>query len=121
MRHPNDNIDKCYQKLAARPDSITFNLKKFNEVTEKTYAAFKDIVQDHADIGKAAILIMAMNQASHIMKIADDPQRTHEQKKFDIHAIIAPMFLMMYDRYTKEQLEKMVSILDGEDEEAEEK
>lgn len=111
MRHPKDNIDQRYDILRQDPENLNYTLKKFNETTERTYSAFKEIIEDHDGIGKAILPIMAMNQASHILKVAEDDTLTKEEKKFRIHVIIAPMFSMLYDRLTKESLDNLADLL----------
>ena len=112
MRHPNDNIDQRYEILRQDPENLNYTLKQFNESTEKTYSAFTEIITEHDGVGKAILPIMAMNQASHILKVAEDRNLSRTEKKFKIHQMIAPMFCLMYDRFTAESLENLMDLLD---------
>lgn len=70
-----DNINERYKSFEKRPGSLKNALGNFNRITEETYAVFRDVVKDHSDIGKASIVIMASNLASHIVKVANDDSK----------------------------------------------
>ena len=107
MRHPDDNIDKRYALYQKKPGSINAAIQNFNRITEKSYTTFKEIMEDHADIGKAAIVMMASNQAAHLISIGCDEDRPRSERIHEISAIIAPMFELMYDRLTRETIERL--------------
>lgn len=108
-----DNINDRYKTFAERPGSIKSALGNFNRLTERTYAAFREIVETHSDIGKAAIVIMAHNQASHLLKLANDESKPKDGRIMKISAIIAPMYEMFYDRLTRETIEGLEGVLEG--------
>ena len=109
-----DNINDRYKTFEEKPGSIKSALENFNRFTERTYAAFREIVQEHSDIGKAAIVIMAMNQASHLLKLANDESKPKDGRIMEILAIIAPMFEMFYERLTRETIEGLEGEMEGE-------
>lgn len=111
-----DNINDRYKTFEGKPGSIKSALENFNRFTERTYAAFREIVQDHSDIGKAAIVIMAHNQASHLLKLANDESKPKDGRIMEISAIIAPMFEMLYERLTRETIEGLEREFEGEKE-----
>lgn len=75
-----DNINERYKSFEKRPGSLKNALGNFNRITEETYAVFRDVVKDHSDIGKASIVIMASNLASHIVKVANDERLAESMK-----------------------------------------
>ena len=105
-----DNINERYKSFEKRPGSLKNALGNFNRITEKRYAVFRDVVKDHSDIGKASIVIMARNQASHLLKLANDESIPKAVRINEIAGIIAPMYEMFYDRLIRETIEG----LDGE-------
>jgi hypothetical protein len=111
MRNPNDNIDQRYAEFAREKgqSGIVAALTRINDYTEDSYDAFKEVVDDHAELGKAAIIMMIRNQASHLHKIATDTNTSKQEHLQKIYAIIAPMFSMLYDRYTEEKIEDIVN------------
>ena len=111
--NPKDNINERYKAFEKKPGSMKKALAYFYNVTEDSYDAFREVVQNHTDIGKAAIVIMARNQASHLLKLANDESKPKGDRLRDISAIIAPMFELFYDRLTRETIEG----LEGEFEE----
>lgn len=115
MRHPDDNIDQRYALYQKKPGSINAAIQNFNRITEKSYTTFKEIMEDHADIGKAAIVIIARNYASHLVELACDESKTRAQRVNDIAGAIAPMYELMYDRLTKETIEQMVNSIEMKD------
>ena len=108
MCKPNDNIAERYAAYQKQPGSMKRALSNFNRITEERFAMFKDVVKDHEDIGKAAIVIMATNYASYLMKLANDETKTPERRVYELAGAIAPMYEMMYDRLTKETIEDMI-------------
>ena len=108
-----DNINDRYKTFEGKPGSIKSALENFNRFTERTYAAFREIVQDHSDIGKAAIVIMAMNQASHLLKLANDETKPKARRINEIAGTIAPMYEMFYDRLTRETIEGLDGMFEG--------
>ena len=108
-----DNINDRYKAYEKKPGSMKSALGNFNRITEQTYAVFREVVEDHADIGKASIVIMASNLASHIVKTANDETKPKVSRIYEIAGIIAPMYEMFYDRLTRETIEG----LEGEIEE----
>ncbi|WP_405325625.1 hypothetical protein [Fibrobacter sp.] len=103
-----DNIAVRYEAFQKRPGSMNNALRNFSRITEETYASFKSVVADHADIGKAAIVIMASNFASHLVKLATDESKDKARRIYEVSGAIAPMYEMMYDRLTKETIEDML-------------
>lgn len=108
-----DNINERYEAYENKPGSMKCALGKFNKITEKTYAAFREIIEDHSDIGKASIVIMARNQASHLLKLANDECIPKADRTNEIAGIIAPMFEMFYDRLTRETIEGLDGEMEG--------
>ena len=45
MRGPNDNMDRLYERCMAEPGEMHKAFENFNECTEKTYQAFKEIME----------------------------------------------------------------------------
>lgn len=107
MQEREDNIERRYKALASKPGAIGKTLSAFHKRTERTYKAFHEIIQEHADIGKAAIVIMASNQAAHLLDIGCDADRPRGERLNAISAIIAPMFELMYDRLIQETIERL--------------
>ncbi len=114
--NPNDNINERYQAFEKKPGSMKKALAYFYNVTEDSFDAFREVVQNHTDIGKAAIVIMARNQASHLFKLANDEGKPKSDRIRDISAIIAPMFELFYDRLTHETIEGLEEKMEGEEE-----
>ena len=110
-----DNINERYKAYEKKPGSMKSALENFNRITEQTYAVFRDVVKDHSDIGKASIVIMAANLASHIMNIANDETKPKARRIYEIAGTIAPMYEMFYDRLTRETIEGMEGEMEGED------
>lgn len=110
-----DNIEESYQKIVDRPDLIKTTLCKFEEFASRTYDAFKDVISKHTGMGKAAIVIMARNQATHVIDIVRNScidangQQNYKQLVYEITALLAPMYVMMHDRLTKESLEELIA------------
>ena len=111
----NDNINERYEAYEKKPGSMKCALGNFNRITEKKYAAFREIIEDHSDIGKASIVIMARNQASHLLKLANDESIPKADRINEIAGIIAPMFEMFYDRLTRETIEGLEGAFEGEE------
>ena len=103
MNLPKDNLDSTYESFKKHPDDLSLTLDKFNTYTERMYEVFRDIVSKHENMGKAAIVIMARNQATHLIDMARDQKSSYQQIVANIVSVIAPMFQMMYDRYTEEK------------------
>ena len=101
-----DNINERYKAYEKKPGSMKSALENFNRITEQTYAVFRKVVEDHADIGKASIVIMAANLASHIVKTANDETKPKARRINEIAGTIAPMYEMFYDRLTRETIEE---------------
>jgi hypothetical protein len=116
MRDPNDNLDSVYQAFKDQSEDLRQLFEDFNAWTEKTYQAFKEIMEEHPDIGRAAMVIMARNQASHIISIVRNGKTRGEVFR-NVTAMISPMFQMMYDRLVSETIESEMS---GSGEEGEE-
>lgn len=111
----NDNINERYEAYEKKPGSMKCALGNFNRITEKKYAAFREIIEDHSDIGKASIVIMARNQASHLLKLASDESIPKADRINEIAEVIAPMFEMFYDRLTRETIEGLEGEMEGEE------
>ena len=109
----NDNINERYEAYEKKPGSMKCALGNFNRITEKTYAAFREIIEDHSDIGKASIVIMARNQASHLLKLANDESIPRDRRIHEIAEVVAPMFEMFYDRLTRETIEGLDGEMEG--------
>ena len=105
----NDNINERYEAYEKKPGSMKCALGNFN------YAAFREIIEDHSDIGKAPIVIMARNQASHLLKLASDESIPKDRRIHEIAEVIAPMFEMFYDRLTRETIEGLEGEMEGEE------
>ncbi len=105
-----DNINERYKSFEKRPGSLKNALGNFNRITEETYAVFRDVVKDHSDIGKASIVIMAFNLASHIVKAANDDSKPKARRIYEIAGIIVPMYEMFYDRLTRETIEGLEGV-----------
>ena len=86
MNLPKDNLDSTYESFKKHPDDLSLTLDKFNTYTERTYE-----------------VIMARNQATHLIDMARDQKSSYQQIVANIVSAIAPMFQMMYDRYTEEE------------------
>ncbi len=110
MRDPNDNLDRIYANYSRQPEELRKTFNNFNSYTEKTYSAFKEIIGEHPNMsGKSAMVIMARNQASHLITMARDPEKSYNEILYGITAVICPMFQMMYDRFTRETIEHMMA------------
>ena len=107
----NDNINERYEAYEKKPGSMKCALGNFNRITEKKYAAFREIIEDHSDIGKASIVIMARN----LLKLANDESIPKADRINEIAGIIAPMFEMFYDRLTRETIEGLEGAFEGEE------
>lgn len=110
-----DNINERYEAYEKKPGSMKCALGNFNKITEKTYATFRKNIEDHSDIGKASIVIMARNQASHLLKLANDECIPKDRRIHEIAEIIAPMFEMFYDRLTRETIEGLEGEIEGDE------
>ena len=115
MCKPNDNIAERYAAYQKQPGAMKRALSNFNRITEERFAMFKGVVNDHEDIGKAAIVIMATNYASYLMKLANDETKSPERRVYELAGAIAPMYEMMYDRLTQETINEMANSLANED------
>ena len=109
MRLPDDNLDKVYDAFKDQPEALRRLYDSFNDATEKTYRAFKEIMEDHSYIGKATMVITARNQASHIISLARDESKSYKEILYGITAAISPMFQMLYDRLVAEAIESELS------------
>ena len=109
-----DNIDSRYKLYEENPSALKKALLDIHNKTENTYSAFREIIQEHADIGKASIVIMAANHASHLVKIACNEDKSNAQRTNDILNAIAPMYELLYDRLTRETFENLEMELEGE-------
>lgn len=105
-----DNIDTRYKFFKEKPEALKRALVSSRQITENTYSTFCNIVQEHSDIGKAAIVIMAMNYASHIFKNACDESKDKKLRIKEITEAIAPMYELMYDRLTRETIDVLEKI-----------
>ena len=110
MRDPNDNLDRIYEAFKSQSEDLRKIFEDFNTWTEKTYQAFKEIMEDHPDIGRAAMVIMARNQASHIISQVRNGKSRREVFR-NVTALISPMFQMMYDRLVSETIESEMADL----------
>lgn len=108
MNLPKDNLDSSYKTIKDHPTKLNQTLGKFNIYTERTYAAFKDVVGKHEYMGKAAIVIMARNMATHLIDTARNQESPYKETVYSVTATIAPMFQMMYDRLTEETIESLL-------------
>ena len=116
MRDPNDNLDRIYKSYKTQPEDLRKTYDNFNAYTEKTYKAFKEIMEEHPDIGKATMVITARNQASHIISLARDESKSYKEILYGITAVICPMFQMLYDRLVSETIEaEMADLCKGEE------
>ena len=113
MRDPDDNLDRVYEAFKARSEDLRQIFENFNAWTEKTYQAFKELMEEHPDIGRAAMVIMARNQASHIISQVRNG-KSHREVFRNITALISPMFQMMYDRLVSETIESEMADLSKE-------
>lgn len=102
-----DNIDARYKYYKDKPEALKRALVDFYRITEEEYLSFCEVLQNHSDIGKAAIVIMAMNRASHILKNACDESKDKKLRIKEIANVIAPMCELMYDRLTRETIDEL--------------
>lgn len=109
-----DNINTRYKAYKENPSTLRKMLLNFHKTTEITYSVFREIVQEHSDIGKATIVIMAMNYASHIVKIACDESKSEMLRINEISNFIAPMYELLYDRLARETIEQLEMELEEE-------
>jgi hypothetical protein len=109
MRHPDDNLDKMYDAFKGQPDALRRLYDSFNDATEKTYSAFKEIMEDHSYMGKASMIIMARNQATHILRAVMEHKGDYQGAVNEVTAAISPMFQMLYDRLVAETIEAELS------------
>ena len=109
-----DNIDARYKSFKNNPNALKKALLDFHNKTENTYSMFREIIQEHSDIGKASIVVMAMNYASHLMKMACDESKPKNLRISEITNVIAPMYELLYDRLTRESVENLEMELEGE-------
>jgi len=111
MSKSTDDIDEIYRQIKNWPGYIENWLKCFREFSEGTYGVFREIVQEHPDIGKAAIIIMAHNQAANLLSRVRDSSRSEDDALNDVVGALAPMYEMFYDRLTRETIENLDSEL----------
>ena len=104
MRDPDDNLDRIYEAFKDQSEDLRKIFEDFNSRTERTYQAFKEIMEDHPAIGRASMVIMARNQASHIISLVRKGE-SYKEIFQNVTAIICPMFQMMYDRLVSETIE----------------
>lgn len=104
MSDSNDNLDRVYEAFRSQSEDLRKIFGDFNTRTESTYKAFKEIMEEHPNIGRASMVIMARNQASHIISLVRKGENYGEIFR-SITAIISPMFQMMYDRLVSETIE----------------
>lgn len=109
-----DNISVRYEAFQKRPGSMNNALRNFSRITEDTYANFKSIMGDHTDIGKAAIVIMASNFASHLVKLATDESIDKARRIYEVSGAIAPMYELMHERLTRETIEEMAKSMESD-------
>lgn len=107
MRKSNDNMDRLYERYMAEPGEMHKAFENFNECTERTYQAFKEVMEEHPDMGKAAMVIMARNQASHLIAMARNKDKSYADVLSKITVVISPLFQVMYDRLVAETIEDM--------------
>ena len=105
-----DDIDESYRQIKNWPGYIEGWLKTFKTFSEGTYGVFRDIVQEHSDIGKAAIIIRAHNQAGNLLTRVRKSSCSDDDALNEIVGALAPMYEMFYDRLIHETIEN----LDGE-------
>ena len=115
MRDPDDNLDRVYEAFKSQSEDLRKIFENFNAWTEKTYQAFKELMEEHPAIGRAAMVIMARNQASHIISLVRKGE-SHREVFRNITAMISPMFQMMYDRLVSETIELEMADLSKEGE-----
>ncbi len=107
MSKPADDIDESYQQIKNWPGYIEGWLKTFKEFSEGTYSVFREIVQEHPDIGKAAIIIMAHNQAGNLLTRVRDSSCSDDDALNEVVGALAPMYEMFYDRLIHETIENL--------------
>lgn len=105
-----DNIDARYKLYKEKPDALKRAFVSFHRLTEETYSTFCEVLQEHSDIGKAAIVIMAMNYASHIFKNACNESKEKKLRIKEITDAIVPLYELMYDRLTRETIDELENI-----------
>ena len=110
-----DNIDARYKPYKDNPSALKKALLNLHNKTENTYSVFREVIQEHPDIGKAAIVIMATNFASHLMKIACDNSKHEVGRICEISNAIAPMYELLYDRLTRETIETLEDEFEDEE------
>ena len=117
MRDSNDNLDRIYEAFKSQSEDLRKTYEEFNAQTERSYQAFKKIMEDYPDIGRTSMVIMARNLAHNLISVARDKSKSHGEIFRSITAMICPMFQMMYDRLVSETIEAEMSDLCKEGEE----
>lgn len=107
MRNSTDNLERRYAAFTATPGAMPKALHNFTKITDKTYDAFKSIIEEHPKLGKAAIVIMASNLASHLVQMANDETKSKAERIYNITGAIAPMYELMYDKLTAEVIDSL--------------
>jgi len=104
-----DNIAQRFETYRRHPQLLQESLANFHYNTEKTYNAFKNLMEKHADIGKGAIIIMANNFAAHMFKLANDESIDEYQRRYELAVAISPLYELLYDRLATESIDAMLA------------
>ena len=107
MSNPRDEIDESYDKIKDDHDYMRDWLGSFHEISEGTYGVFRDLMEEHEHMGKAAILIMAHHQAGNLLERVRDGDMSDDDAMLEMVRALAPMYEMFYDRYTQEAIENL--------------
>jgi hypothetical protein len=107
MYNPKDDIEESYDEIKDDREYVEGWLGSFLEVTEGTYGVFRDIMEEHENMGKAAIIVMAQNQAGNLLEKVRDGDMSDEDALMEMIRALAPMYEMFYDRYTQEAIENL--------------
>ena len=107
-----DDIDESYRQIKNWPGYIEGWLKTFKTFSEGTYSVFREIIQEHPDIGKATIIIMAHNQAGNLLTRVRDSSCSDDDAFNEVVGALAPMYEMFYDRLIHETIENLDSELE---------
>ena len=105
MSNPKDDLDESYDEIKDDREYVDAWLGNFLEVAEGTYGVFRDLMREHENMGKAAIIVMAHHHAGNLLLRVRDGDLSDEDALLETIRALAPMYEMFYDRYTRERIE----------------
>jgi hypothetical protein len=112
MSNSRDDIEESYDEIKGKREYVEGWLDDFYEVAEGTYDVFREIMREHENMGKAAIIIMAHHQAGNLLERVRDGDLSDEDALVEMIRALAPMYEMFYDRYTRETIENLDKEID---------